>query len=142
MNNPKDEDVNNALKEIEGVTKTCMITEENDPNGNLNKKGGYTGAIYFRLSQVDDAIKEEEYSTPLGNDACEVGTTGGGQIEIYANKKDAEARLKYLDALNHIGGIEYQTTEGTLVIRISEKLTSKQQKDIASKIINKLSKEN
>lgn len=51
LDNPKDEDVKTAIAEIEGVKNFCLATEDNDPNEQLNKDGGYTGAVFFRLEE-------------------------------------------------------------------------------------------
>lgn len=153
LNNPKDSDVKAALKKINGVKSICMVTENNDPNGKLNKDGGYTGAVYFRLSQVDENLKNKatnEYSEEymkenyIGyyeemKDACEAGTDGGGQIEIYKNKKDAKKRDKYLSSLDGTVVSSFHEVKGTLVIRLSDELTNSQQKGIAETIYKKLS---
>ena len=133
-----DKQINNIIKDLNGVTSTCVVTEDNDPNGNLNKQGSYIGAVYFRLSQVDDAIASEEYSTPLSNDACDEGTDGGGQIEIYRNEDDAKGRDKYLSTTDSFIASGYHVVKDNLVIRVSNELTATQQKEIANKIINLL----
>lgn len=138
--NPKDTDIDTIIKQLDGVKTTCLVTENNDPNGNLNKQGGYTGAVYFRLSQVDDELKKEKFSTPLTDDACKEGTDGGGQIEIYADKSTAAKRNDYLSTLDGFLSGGSHTQEGTLIIRISDKLTNSQQKGITTKIISLLNK--
>lgn len=141
LSNPKDADVKAAIETIDGVKSTCMVTEDNDPNGQLNKDGGYTGAVYFRLTTVDENLAKEEYTTPYVDDACEAGTVGGGQIEIYATEADAEKRNDYL--ANFDGGPigDAHILKGTLVIRISNDLTATQQKELEDKIVAKLSEE-
>ena len=154
-NNPKDTDIKNVLKKLDGAYSFCMATEDNDPNGNLNKQGGYTGAVYFRLKQVDDKIKKDDikdYGEEFVNsddwsnrydeydNSCEAGTSSGGQIEIYPNESDAKKRDKYLSGLDGFLSGGYHTVEGTLVIRVSDELTSSQQKKIANEIIELLNK--
>lgn len=139
-NNPKDTDIDAIIKQLDGVKTTCLVTEKNDPNGKLNKQGGYTGAVYFRLSQVDEALKKEEFYEPLTDDACNEGTDGGGQIEIYANKSDASKRNDYLSTLDGFLSGGYHTQEGTLIIRISNNLSASQQKELTAKIISLLNK--
>lgn len=141
LSNPKDSDVKSAITSIEGVKNICMVTEENDPNGNLNKAGSYTGAVYFRLTQVDEQLAKDEYSTPLGDDACEIGTKGGGQIEIYENEKDAEKRNTYLANFDGTPLGDSHVLKGTVIIRLSNDLMNSQQKDLEEKIIEVLSKE-
>lgn len=133
-----DKQINSIIKDLNGVTSTCVVTEDNDPNGNLNKQGSYVGAVYFRLSQVDDAIAKEEYSTPLSDDACEEATAGGGQIEIYRNEDDAKGRNKYLSTTDSFIASGYHIVKDNLVIRVSNELTATQQKEIANKIIDLL----
>lgn len=136
LNNPKDEDVKNALEKIEGVKSTCIVTEDNDPNGNLNKDGGYTGAVYFRLTQVDENIEKDEYSTPYEEDACQAGTSGGGQIEIYANEEDAKSRNDYLSGFDGTILADFHSIRGTVIIRLSNELTASQQEELEEKIYN------
>lgn len=70
---------------------------------------------------------------------CEIGTDDGGQIEIYATEKNAKKRNDYLSTFD--GGIlaSYHTQKGTLVIRLSSKLTETQQKELSEKIVEVLS---
>ncbi|MEG0799163.1 MAG: hypothetical protein RSG51_01930 [Bacilli bacterium] len=137
LNNPKDTSVKTAIEKVEGVKSICLVTENNDPNGQLNKDGGYTGAVFFRLTQVDEIIAKED-GTPYGSDSCEVGTTGGGQIEIYANEKDAKKRNEYLATSDGTFLASFHSVRGTLVIRLSDDLTATQQKAIEEKIFNVL----
>lgn len=139
LNNPADKEVKTTIEKLDGVKSTCIVTENNDPNGKLNKDGGYTGAVYFRLKQVDDQLEKKGHATPYGDDACEVGTIGGGQIEIYANEKDANKRNEYLS--NFDGSVvgDFHSMKGTLVIRLSDELTTTQQKKLEEQIIKLLS---
>lgn len=154
-NNPKDSEIEKVIKKLNGAYSICKVTEDNDPNENLNKKGGYTGAVYFRLKQVDDAIKEEDikdYGEDFVNsdewenfydeykDACDAGTSAGGQIEIYKNKSDANKRDEYLGSLDGFLSGGYHVVEDTLVIRISDDLNATEQKEIAQQIIDLLNK--
>ena len=154
-NNPKSSEIEEIIKKLDGAYSTCRVTEDNDPNGNLNKQGGYTGAIYFRLKQVDEAVKNEaikDYGKDFVNngnwenpyddykDTCNAGTSAGGQIEIYKNKSDANKRNKYLETLDGFLSGGYHIVEDTLVIRISDDLTATEQKEIAQQIINLLNK--
>ena len=154
-NNPADEEIKQVIEQLDGVYDICMVTEDNDPNGNLNKQGGYTGAVYFRLEQVDEALKDEainRYGEEFVNsgdwenfydeakDTCDAGTGAGGQIEIYPNKSTAEKRDEYLSTLDGFLSGGYHIVEGSLVIRVSDELPSSQQKEIANNIINLLKK--
>jgi len=136
LNNPKDEDVKNAIEKIDGVKSTCVVTEENDPNGSLNKAGSYTGAVYFRLTQVDENIADDEYAIPYEDDACKAGTSGGGQIEIYANEKDAKSRNDYLTSFDGTIFADFHNVRGTVIIRLSNQLSASQQNELEEKIYN------
>ena len=35
------------IADVEGISGVQAVTEDHDPNGNLNKAGGYTACIYF-----------------------------------------------------------------------------------------------
>lgn len=154
-NNPKDSEIEEVIKKLDGAYSTCKVTEDNDPNGNLNKQGGYTGAIYFRLKQVDEVVKKEaikDYGEDFVNseywenpydeykDTCDAGTSAGGQIEIYKNKSDANKRDKYLEMLDGVPQSGYHVVEDTLVIRISDDLNATEQKEIVKQIIDLLNK--
>ena len=47
VTNPSEAFVIDRIKDIDTITGYSAVTEDNDPNGNLNKVGGYTAAIYF-----------------------------------------------------------------------------------------------
>lgn len=128
--NPSAEEVKEAISAIDSITEIGIVTEENDPNGQLGKQGGYTGCIYF----VDSNAPEIE-----GTDTIEKGTDGGGCIEIYSNSSDAKKRNDYLAELD--GGIFSSGSHcvlGTLVIRTSNELTASKQKALEQAIIDVL----
>lgn len=130
--NPNINTIKEGIKNIDKISDICVVTEDNDPNGNLNKQGGYTGALYF----IYDDIEQTNIS---GTDACDKGTIAGGSIEVYANKEDAKKRNDYLASFDGSilsGG--YHIVEGTVVIRISDELTATKQKDLADKIIESI----
>ncbi len=130
---PTEEFVLERVRGIDEVTAAEAVTEDNDPNGNLNKAGGYTATIYFESRNVD---KEEHW---LGNDVIDNGMNGGGAVEVYANKEDAEKRDKYLstfDGTPFSSGSHKQV--GTCIIRTSDYLTATQQKTLEQKVIDAL----
>ncbi len=108
------------------------MTESNDPNGNLNKQGGYTASIYFTDNQVTEAVE--------GADIVDKGTDAGGNIEVYKTSDEAKSRNAYLSAFDGQGilnpGSHY--VYGTVVIRTSRHLTASQQTALTEKIYNKL----
>ena len=132
ITNPTNAFVEERLREIETITGVQSVTETHDPNGQLNKQGGYTASIYFSDSQVTEAVD--------GTDIAEKGTDAGGDIEVYPTKEDAEKRNIYLLAFDGNGflnpGSHY--VYGTLVIRTSRHLTGTQQKELTEKIYQKL----
>ncbi len=139
LNNPNDIEIAKLLEEkLDGVKSTCVVTEDNDPNGNLNKQGGYIGAVYFRLQQVDDVYAQKEYSVEISDDACDAGTSGGGQIEIYSNSDDAKKRDEYLSALDGFLSGGHHQQYNSIIIRISDELTATQQKELTEVIYDLL----
>lgn len=92
---PTSDEISSALKTIGTVDGICIVTEENDPNGNLNKTGGYIAAVYFSDSRANLEMKNNPYASY--KDICDQGTVAGGQIEVYANVDDANKRAEYLN---------------------------------------------
>ena len=122
------------MKQIDTVTDIAAVTEEHDPNGQLHKPGGYIGCIYFEDSLVD---KSKIYSQ---GDVIDIGTEGGGAIEIFENVNDANKRNSYLAAFDGGGMFSSgsHTVVGTCVVRTSDHLTSTQQKELTDSIISVL----
>ena len=132
LTNPSEEFVISRLEPIEDIIEIKSVTEDNDPNGQLNKAGGYTSAIFF----ASDKIDQREVS---GRDVIDKGTVAGGSIEVYPTVDEAERRNMYLSAFD-VGMLSpgSHSTIGTLVIRTSYNLTATQQKELEEKIINEL----
>ena len=132
ITNPNQSFVEERLKEVDTVTGVQSVTEANDPNGNLNKQGGYTASIYFTDSQVTEAVE--------GADIVAKGTDAGGNIEVYKTAEEAQVRNTYLSTFDGLGllnpGSHY--VYGTVVIRTSRHLTASQQTTLTEKIYNKL----
>lgn len=121
-----------CLKRVPGVIDITAATEDNDPNGNLNKAGGYTAAVFFSHGNVNQS---EVYGTTL----IEKGTDAGGQIEVYSTLEDAIKRNTYLAAFDgtiFASGSHYVL--GTVVVRTSNMLTASQQKELEANIIAEL----
>ena len=57
---PPDDFVSGRLKRISTVVETGAVTKEQDPNGLLGEKGGYTGCVYFLDERVDRELLPEE----------------------------------------------------------------------------------
>lgn len=133
---PSDDFVMDRLKNIETIADMAPVTEEHDPNGQLNKQGGYIGCIYFKDTQVDRSKLYIEKDNVI-----DIGTDGGGAIEIYTTKEEATSRSDYLGTFDSTGfasGSHY--VYGTIVIRTSNYLTGTQQKELTQKILNELIK--
>ena len=132
---PKEEFIVSRLKTVKNIDKIEAATEEHDPNGQMNKPGGYTAQIYFSSPLVED-----EYGIFTG-DVIEDGTDCGGSIEVYKTVVEAQRRNEYLSTFD--GGIlsnGSHTIYGTIIIRTSEELTASQQKKFESEILSALTK--
>lgn len=133
---PTDEFVMDRLKRIDNITSIAAVTEDHDPNGQLNKAGGYIGTIYYTDTQVD---RSKLYIEEGKDNVIDVGTDGGGAIEIYPNADDAKKRDAYLAGFD--GGLfssGAHAVYGTLVVRVSNELTATQQKEMTQKLVEVL----
>lgn len=124
--------IEERLKEISSITEVKSVTEENDPNKQLNKQGGYIASVYFTDKQVTASVG--------GSDAVAKGNDGGGNVEVYKTKEEAEKRNTYLSAFDGQAllnpGSHY--VYGTIIIRTSSHLTASQQTDLTKEILDKL----
>jgi len=127
---PADEFVINRLKRIDTIIEIDAVTEDNDPNGQLNKQGGYIGCIYFSDEQVDKSKLYIEIDSVI-----EIATEGGGAVEIFKTVAEAKNRETYLAAFD--GGFLSSGSHqilGTILIRTSRELTATQQNELTEKI--------
>lgn len=133
ITNPNEDFVIQRLKGIPNISGYQAVTEDYDPNGNLNKQGGYTSTVYFSTPLIDQ-------SSVYGNDIVDKGTECGGAIEVYASEEDAEKRDSYLASFDGAGMLNSGSHKvlGTIVIRTSTKLTATQQNEFTNNITNKL----
>ena len=130
---PTQEYVISCLEKIPNITEIEAVNELNDPNGLLNKDGGYTALVYFAIEEIDQ-------SEVYGNGLIGKGTDAGGGIEVYKNKKDANQRNEYLAAFDGtIFASGSHTVYGTCVIRVSNELTATHQNIMEENIKNALS---
>ena len=135
VTNPSEDFVISRITGLENIGTVAPVTEDHDPNGNLNKEGGYTATVYFSSPLVVD-----EYSLFTGN-VIDDGTDGGGSIEVYANVEDATKRNEYLASFD--GGFlasGSHTIVGTCLVRTSNELTASQQKALEAEIIEALTR--
>lgn len=133
ITNPTGDFIIERINEIESVGDIQGVTEDNDPNGNLNKQGGYTSTTYFTSPLVDQ-------TDIVGDDVVAKGTDAGGGIEVYKTVEEAEARNTYLASFDGAGIFNSgsHVVFGTIVIRTSDKLTATQQNDLTEQIKSKL----
>lgn len=128
--NPSEEWVMNKLSKCSDASNIQAVTEDNDPNQLLNKEEGYTSTIYFTISQ----LVEDENADPI-----ELGTDGGGSIEVYKNIDDAKARCNYLASFdNSILPTGSYALIGTMVVRTSYQLDSTSQYNLTDEIFSSL----
>lgn len=129
---PNESFVVERLTKVSSAMGVQAVTENNDPNGNLNKPGGYTASVYFTDSQVAAEVS--------GVDIVDRGVSGGGCVEVYPTVEDAEKRDAYLANFDGPGVFNPGSHKvyGTTVIRTSEHLTATQQKDLEKQILDRL----
>ncbi len=133
LTNPTEEYVISALNYVDEIIKCEAATENNDPNEKLHKAGGYTSAVFFASSNTPAS---EKTGNPVND-----GTDGGGCIEVYTNKEDANKRNYYLSAFDGtIFDSGSHSVYGTIIIRTSTKLTASKQKELENKILDSLCK--
>lgn len=137
---PKESFVIERIKDIETIVGVEAVTEDNDPNGNLGKSGGYTATIYLSSNLVSPASL---YLTGEFTPIVDAGCDGGGAIEVYATVEDAEKRNDYLASFD--GGILSSGSHsvlGTCVIRTSTYLKASQQQTLEQAIADALTRVN
>ena len=130
---PKESFIVERLGNVSSISNVQAVTEDNDPNGKLNKSGGYTSAVYF-----SNAKAMENYGFATG-DSIEDGTDCGGCIEVYRTVSEAKTRNEYLGAYD--GGLfdsGSHTVYGTIIIRTSCELTASEQKALEAEILSAL----
>ena len=127
---PSDEFVMERLKLIETITEIAAVTEDHDPNNMLGKAGGYIGCVYFSDSQVDPSMIYSETG-----DIIDIGTDGGGAVEIFSTADDAAVREAYLAAYDGtILSSGSHRIVGTCLVRTSNYLTASQQTALTDQI--------
>lgn len=134
VNVPAEEYILQCLAEVSGITGIGVVTEMNDPNGKLNKEGGYVACVFFSHELINPNPMTE--SAVLNK-----ATTGGGCIEVYPTAEDAEKRNVYLSGFD---GTFLDSGShcviGTVLVRTSCKLTPEQQQALESSIIEVLTR--
>lgn len=141
LTNPDINIIVDSIKNVEEIKDICVYTEESDTNNLLHKDGGYTNALSFSLDKIDLGLKmdDETYEDRPYKDSCEKGTAGGGTIEIFKTKEEAEKRNEYLSKFD--GSVINSGSHiimGTMIIRISNELTKSEQETLQEKITNSI----
>ncbi|MBQ6222166.1 MAG: hypothetical protein IJJ44_06115 [Solobacterium sp.] len=133
VTNPPEEQVMYRILTIENITAAEAVTEGSDPNGMLNKPGGYTSAIFFECDLVPATTQFK------GTSALEKGTPGGGCLEVYASPEDAESRNAYLSTFDgRIFAAGKHAVIGTVVIRVSGEMKEQDQELMIQRLIEAL----
>ncbi len=133
VTNPPEEQVMNRILKVENITNAEAVTVENDPNGMLNKPGGYTSAIFFECNLVP-AKTQFKGTSPL-----EKGTPGGGCLEVYSTTEDTESRNAYLSTFDgRIFAAGKHAVIGTIVIRVSGEMKDSDQELMIQRLIDAL----
>lgn len=133
---PSDDFVKERLQKVDTITEIEAVSENHDPNGLLNKQGGYIGCIYYEDNQVD---RNELYIEDGKDNVIDIGCEGGGAIEIFKSVDEAQTRDTYLGSFDGTGlasGSHY--VYGTIIVRTSNILNGSQQLELTDKIINEL----
>lgn len=134
LSNPSAEFVAERLYKVSHVSGVEMADEENDPYGRLNKAGSYTGLVYFSSDLVDESVLS-------GGSIIDVGTDCGGCIEIFSSVEDAKRRDDYLSAFDGtIFAPGLHSVVGTLVVRVSERLSASVQSEFEEDIVKGLAR--
>lgn len=128
---PSQDFVVSRLGQVKGISDIEAVSEDNDPNGLLNKQGGYTAAIYFHYDVLPDS-----YSIYAGKTSIENGNDGGGCVEVYPDEETANKRNDYLSAFDGAGFLSPggHVVYGSCLIRTSNEITATQQNELTSSI--------
>lgn len=129
---PTASNVIERLRTVPHIIAAEAVTPENDPNGLLNQPEGYSAMVYFSYSLI---IQDKVY----GEGVVGKGTSGGGSVEVYPTVEQAEARNDYIsqfDGTDLAPG--YHEVVGSIVVRISDRLTPERQQKLANEVVEAL----
>ena len=136
VTNPTEQFVIERLTGLANITATEAVTEDNDPNGKLNKAGGYTAAVNFSSDLVDQS---KVFLDPSFTGLAAAGCDGGGTVEVYSTSDEAKARDTYLAAFDGtVLSPGSHSVVGSCVVRTSDLLTASQQKTLEQEITQSL----
>lgn len=138
VTNPAETFVIGRLTGLENITGVEAATEGNDPNGSLNKAGGYTAAVFFSSNLVDQS---QLYLSGQYTPIIDAGCDGGGVVEVFKTTEDAEKRNEYLAGFDgSVLAPGSHTIIGTCVVRTSNLITASQQQAQQQAIIDSLTR--
>ena len=150
ITDPNAQSVISALKSVSGIISAEAATEDNDPFAMLGTEDGYTSCIFFESDLVpaelpveeeteepdesadgENAPAEEEAAEPEAEAPKALTTEAGGAIEVYESAELAESRD---EALTKTANADFHTVFGSMVIRLSPKLSAIQQQELLEAI--------
>ena len=149
ITDPNAQSVISALKSVSGIISAEAATEDNDPFAMLGTEDGYTSCIFFESDLVpaefpeEEAAEEpdenaegenapdEEAAEPEAEAPKALTTEAGGAIEVYESAELAESRD---EALTKTANADFHTVFGSMVIRLSPKLSAIQQQELLEAI--------
>ena len=99
------------------IGESIAYTAKNDPNDLLGRPNQYTSKVMFNDHRLNPDPMAKEFDVQ-----------NGGSIEVFKDEEDAIARTKYLKNLTKSFSpfAEYSYREGTVLLRLSHRLTPKQ----------------
>ena len=149
ITDPNAQSVISALKSVSGIISAEAATEDNDPFAMLGTEDGYTSCIFFESDLVpvelpeEEAAEEpdenaegenapdEEAAEPEAEAPKALTTEAGGAIEVYESAELAESRD---EALTKTANADFHTVFGSMVIRLSPKLSADKQQELLEAI--------
>ena len=131
ITDPNAQSVISALKSVSGIISAEAATEDNDPFAMLGTEDGYTSCIFFESDLVPAELPEEEAAEPEAEAPKALTTEAGGAIEVYESAELAESRD---EALTKTANADFHTVFGSMVIRLSTKLSAIQQQELLEAI--------
>lgn len=149
ITDPNAQSVISALKSVSGIISAEAAKEDNDPFAMLGTEDGYTSCIFFESDLVPAELPEEEAAEepdenaegenapdeeaaePEAEAPKALTTEAGGAIEVYESAELAESRD---EALTKTANADFHTVFGSMVIRLSPKLSAIQQQELLEAI--------
>lgn len=129
---PTASNVIERLRTVPHIIAAEAVTPENDPNGLLNQSEGYSSMVYFAYSLI---LQDKVY----GDGVVGKGTSGGGSVEVYPTVELAEARNDYISQFDNTDlAPGYHEVVGSIVVRISDRLTPERQQKLADEVVEAL----